>query len=218
MIPKSSNFCKHCGAAQHGKASSRYRVKGPVQDNTGVQMERPAPFHEPKEKIRQYIKDCQHERLCPRAKLLFFFNYLATTSILLLLFIIGSFMMPYIFVPAIALYVIVLYITAEVVYRNFHYSLSNTGLEKEHGVLHKKAVSVPYNQIQNINVSRTLIDRILGISRISIETAGRSDLAPRAIVGHQKTYAEADLPGLTLGVAEELHDVLLEVASSDGPI
>lgn len=214
LIPKSFNFCKYCGAAVHGRASSHYRAKAPVEDNTGPQLERPVATSGPKTKIRQYIENCNHERLCPRAKLLFFFNYLASSSILLLLFVIGAVLMPTVFIPAIAAYLLLLYVIASVVYRNFHYSLSNVGLEKEHGVIHKKSVSVPYNQIQNINVSRSLFDRVLGISRLSIETAGRSDTKARPIIGHQKSFAEADLPGLTFSVAEELHDVLLEAARS----
>lgn len=214
LIPKSFNFCKHCGAAQHGKVSARYRLKKPVQDNTQAQKEHPTPTGSTETKIAEYIKNCKHQRLCSRTKVLFFINYLVASSALLVLFFIGIYLMPSIFVPGTIGYFVILYVIAHVVHRNFHYSLTNIGLEKEHGIIHKKSVTVPYNQIENINVTRSLLDRMLGISRLSIETAGGSDDDPRPIIGHQKTFAEADLPGLTFENAEELHDVLLEAAQS----
>lgn len=220
LIPKSYNFCRYCGAAQHGEASSRFRAHDPARDTTMAQAQyaEQQARHESRARLKKAIDNCQHEKLCPRAKILFFFRYTAATSIILLLLAGGLLIDPRLFGLALVGYFVVIYLVAEIVYRNFHYGLSKTGLEKEHGILHKKSVSVPYRRIQNININRSVLDRILGMSRISIETAGRSDDEPRQTVGLTETHAEAVLPGLTLKDAEELHDVLLEISHSSEPI
>ncbi len=210
-IPQTSNFCFACGAAQHGSESATYRATmAPVAHATMPSSETIAaqPIA-----AQDKLKDIPRRRLCPEVKTVFFLSYMVKTSIILPLLVLGIFFEPLIFSALTAAYFIILFLTANIVYDNYYFELDDVGFQKEHGVIHKQQVSIPYAQIQNVNISRTLIDRMFGLSKIMIETAGSSAITPRDIVGGKSTKAEAMLPGVRLGLARQIHDTLLERAS-----
>lgn len=97
--------------------------------------------------------------------------------------------------------VIAAYIWAKWEYRFYRYELREDGFRKEHGVIAKKYVTIPYERIQNVDIYRRLIERILGVSTLKIQTAGGSSLG----IG-----AEGSLPGLSHQVAEQLRDELVK--------
>jgi putative membrane protein len=80
---------------------------------------------------------------------------------------------------------------------------------QEYGVLNKKYASIPYHRIQNVDLNRNLLERILGLSEIQIHTAGESSVS-----------SEGRLPGLEPDIAENLREQLLDTAqraqNSDG--
>lgn len=156
------------------------------------------------------IKHIEKRRLSTGAIWLFFLGYLAKTSLLLLLFFIGFVYDPLVFGLIILVYLIVLYITAAVVRQHYYYEVNGSCFRKEHGIIHKTDVTIPFNQIQNVNIMRGLSDRMLGLARIDIETAGNSALRKRSVGGGSKTRAEAHLPGVTMAQADEIHSLLLE--------
>ena len=59
--------------------------------------------------------------------------------------------------------------------------------------------TIPYEKIQNVDIHCTFLARILGLSILSIQTAGASALG-----------AEGSLPGITHEVAEQLCDELVK--------
>ncbi len=85
--------------------------------------------------------------------------------------------------------------------------LIDTGFRKESGVISKRYVTIPYDRIQNVNIDRGIMARILGLSDLSIETAGFS-----AIQMRRGYSAEGRLPGLSTEVAEQLRDELVKRA------
>lgn len=89
---------------------------------------------------------------------------------------------------------------AQLVYHFYQYELREHEFRKEYGVLNKKYVSVPYSRIQNVDINRNLLHRIIGISEIMIQTAGE---------GYR---TEGRLPGLSKQGAEDLREKLLENA------
>jgi putative membrane protein len=57
-------------------------------------------------------------------------------------------------------------------YRRFEYQLTGDGLEIASGVLSRRNREIPLRRIQNVDISRNVIQRALGIAVLDVETAG----------------------------------------------
>lgn len=142
----------------------------------------------------------------------FFFPFLIIPSFFVLgneveatSFIIGSGFAFIFFILAIVL--ILNFIWAKLTYKYYRYELREDGFRKEHGVIWKKYVTIPYERIQNVDIYRGLLARIFGLSDLNIQTAGMS-----TTVGSYGGGAEGRLPGLSPEVAEKLRDELIKRA------
>lgn len=200
-LPEDAQYCPSCGSATPGHESDSSPQKDQEKEKNNQQ------------KVNEIIKDYQCKKLSEKTILLFMLNYAAMTGVLPVLLFIGIFLFPIIFSVLFILYLLAIFIAALVSYNNFSYSLTETSFEKEQGLIHKQTVIVPYVQIQNINIMSTFIDRILGISRIHIESAGSAVGASRHVVGGLSTQAEAHLPGISHEEAQKLHDALFNLAN-----
>lgn len=87
----------------------------------------------------------------------------------------------------------------------FGYELADNEVKVEKGVISKSYDSIPYSRIQNVGIERGLLQRILGISTVDIQTAGSS--------GYGK--AEGMLPGVEKHVAEEVREAIMQKARKD---
>jgi uncharacterized membrane protein YdbT with pleckstrin-like domain len=101
------------------------------------------------------------------------------------------------------------FIFANLKYNNYFYSLSDSFLLIEWGILTKKQVSIPYVQIENVNIKRTILDMLLGLAQINIETAGGEEVVNK---GTSAYFSEGDIPAISMPMAKKLHDILLETA------
>jgi len=101
------------------------------------------------------------------------------------------------------------YFWAVLSYRNYFYGLLDDGFRKEHGVIYKKYVTIPYNRIQNVDIHRGILDRLLGLSRIKIQTAGGIS------TGSYGASAEGYLPGIDKNKAEEIRNELIRRAQNN---
>lgn len=110
-------------------------------------------------------------------------------------------------ITVIIIFLIFLYIWAKLTYHYYGYQLSDIGFKKESGVITKKYVTIPYDRIQNVDINRGLISRILGLSDLLIQTAGSSAVMGR--YGALGVGAEGELFGLNKEVAEKLRDELI---------
>lgn len=81
----------------------------------------------------------------------------------------------------------------------FRYEVADNEFKKEYGVISKSYTSIPYARIQNVNIKRSLLERMLGISTVEIQTAG-NEMAGRA---------EGRIPGIDKHVAEEVREAIL---------
>lgn len=61
---------------------------------------------------------------------------------------------------------------AYLVWRNYSYSFKDDSIKIKHGVLRKKDRKIPLKRIQNVDVSRNIVQRALGIAQVNLETAG----------------------------------------------
>ena len=201
LIPLNSNFCRFCGAAQHGQEASLYRAQeAPVPPG-----EIPAPPEQ------QPTKDSiPKSHLNGNVIWIFVANYLKVTSIMIPLLLVGLYFQPIYFGIAILGVLSVLIFIALLAYNNFTYEVTEDGLFIEFGIVHKKTITVPFSQVQNVNIERSLIDRFLGLARISIETAGSAITQPMQVIGGYTAKSEAYIPGVTLNEAKKLHDILID--------
>ena len=98
-------------------------------------------------------------------------------------------------------------IRAVLTYYFYRYELREEGFRKEHGVIWKKYVTIPYERIQNVDIYRGILARIFGLSDLNIQTAGMSSTK-----GSYGGESEGRLPGLSKEVAEQVRDELIRRA------
>src|SRR3989339_2150971 len=84
-----------------------------------------------------------------------------------------------IFVSLVLFVVLVSYLWARLSYKFYKYELTDLGFRKESGVIYKKYVTIPYDRIQNVDIYRGIIARMLGLSDLQVQTAGASAVVSR---------------------------------------
>lgn len=113
----------------------------------------------------------------------------------------------WVIIPALLIF---FWIWAKLTYHFYRYELREDGFRKELGVIWKKYVTIPYDRIQNVDIYRGVIARILGLSDLNIQTAGASAQVSR--YGVWGAGAEGKLPGLSREIAEQLRDEFIKRA------
>ncbi len=91
-------------------------------------------------------------------------------------------------------------IYARMAYNRWFYELNEDGLRLERGIIWKRYSNVPYERIQNVDVHRGVIARILGFSSLMIQTAGYST----------HPYAEGYIPALEMKLAEQIRNSVMK--------
>lgn len=119
----------------------------------------------------------------------------------------GFLKLLWVVIPALLIF---FWLWAKLTYHFYRYELREDGFRKELGVIWKKYVTIPYDRIQNVDIYRGVIARILGLSDLNIQTAGASAQVSR--YGTWGLGAEGRLPGLSREVAEQLRDELVKRA------
>ncbi len=66
-------------------------------------------------------------------------------------------------------------IIAHLEYSHHTFTLEEFGIRVREGVLSINELSIPYRQMQDINIERTLLYRMCGLSRVIIESAGQEE-------------------------------------------
>jgi uncharacterized membrane protein YdbT with pleckstrin-like domain len=67
------------------------------------------------------------------------------------------------------------YIVCRLHYKNFTFTLEDYGIKLKKGIFYTKEISIPYRQIQNVDVTKTLVYQFFKLSRLVIITAGHED-------------------------------------------
>jgi membrane protein YdbS with pleckstrin-like domain len=200
LIPGTSNFCRFCGVPLHGPEASAYLA----QQETVLPGEKTVPVSPSKPDT------IPKSHLNSTVIIIFVLNYIKITSLLFPVLLIGIWFQPLIFGLITVLAIVVLLSVAIWAYNNFTYEVTEDGLLIEFGIIHHKTISVPFDQVQNVNIERSVVDRMLNLARISIETAGSAVTQPIQVIGGYTARSEAYLPGLTLLQAKMLHDILID--------
>ena len=103
------------------------------------------------------------------------------------------------------------YAWARLSYHYYRYELSDLGFRKESGVIWKQYVTIPYDRIQNVDIYRGILARLLGLSDLHIQTAGMS-----TSYNYRGAASEGRLPGLSREEAERLRDELVSRLTKRG--
>jgi len=101
-------------------------------------------------------------------------------------------------------------IYARMAYNRWFYEFTESQLRKEKGIIWKKYSNVPYERVQNVDITRGIIARILGFSTVNIQTAGFS-YSPRGGLG-----SEGYIPAVEMQEAENIREFLMKKISKKG--
>ena len=157
------------------------------------------------------------EKLDPKAVWIFFFQFLSVGLVLALIFGwffviltgVGKFGFGWwVIILLIIIWFLGSYGWAKLYYNLYKFELAEEAFKKEHGVIWKRYVSIPYEKIQNIDIHRGILCRILGLSDLMIQTAGYSGIS----YGRYGTLGrdpEGRLLGLSKARAEEIREELI---------
>ncbi|MDG1529124.1 MAG: PH domain-containing protein [Polaribacter sp.] len=106
----------------------------------------------------------------------------------------------YIYV-GIGVLLIFILIRAYLLYKNFLFRIDENHFVLKEGILKKKNTSISFDRIQNVNFKQNLIQQLINVYEVNIETAGSKD-------------TEIAIKALTIDKAEALKKELLQVKST----
>ncbi|MBU6500411.1 MAG: PH domain-containing protein [Patescibacteria group bacterium] len=92
-------------------------------------------------------------------------------------------------------------------YVTYKYMLDVDSLKVKRGIFSQEQVAIPYRQIQDVTIERSITYRLWGLSRLVILTAGHEDAKDGT------GQSEGILPALDKDVAEKLQEELLRRAN-----
>ena len=90
---------------------------------------------------------------------------------------------------------------ARLEYKNLTYTFEEFDLRMKKGILHRTENSIPYRQIQDVDIDRTLTLQFMGLSKLTIITAGHEEAAE-----HEKV--EVVIEPIQKEVAEDIRQML----------
>ncbi|WP_026777545.1 PH domain-containing protein [Polaribacter sp. Hel_I_88] len=74
----------------------------------------------------------------------------------------------------IAFFLIFFLIRTYLIFKNFQFKIENEHFILKQGILKKTNTAIPFHRIQNINFKQNIVQQIIGVFEVSIETAGSS--------------------------------------------
>ena len=102
-------------------------------------------------------------------------------------------------------------IYARMAYNRWMYEFTPTELKIEKGIIWKNYKSIPYNRVQNVEIHRGILARIIGFSTLDIQTAGYSGGYHRGgRYGGHMPRAEGHIPAVSPEAAEKIREFLMK--------
>jgi putative membrane protein len=99
---------------------------------------------------------------------------------------------------------------ARMAYNRWFYEFTPDQLRFERGIIWKKYTNIPYERIQNVDITRGIIARILGFSTVNIQTAGFS------YTPNRNAFAEGYIPAVSVEEAEKIREFVIKKVSKKG--
>lgn len=107
----------------------------------------------------------------------------------------------------IAVFFVFLLIRAYLIYKNFLFKIEDGQFVLKEGILKKKNTSISFDRIQNINFKQNLIQQLINVYEVSVETAGSKDTE---IAINALTYEKAQALKTALSQVEKKTEALQE--------
>jgi len=104
------------------------------------------------------------------------------------------------------IWLIIIWVFAKLAYEYYGYELRQDVIRIEYGVIWKRYVSIPYSRVQNVDITRGVLERLLNLSSLHIQTAGATSASLGAM-------AEGRIPGLSVETAEQLREEIIKRAN-----
>jgi membrane protein YdbS with pleckstrin-like domain len=96
---------------------------------------------------------------------------------------------------------IIVFIVGWFDYSAYSFTLEEFDIRMKRGLIQKKEKSIPYRQIQNINIERNPTFQLLGLSRVILETAGHEETG-------QEGSSQEVIEAIDKNIAGQLRDML----------
>lgn len=115
------------------------------------------------------------------------------------------------FIPlltAIIVLVILIEVCARLSYKFFKYEFTSDQLRIERGIIWKRYSNIPYQRIQNVDITRGIIARIFEFSSVNLQTAGYSMPA-----NGRGMHSEGYLPAVSVQEAENIREFIIKKIS-----
>ena len=106
----------------------------------------------------------------------------------------------------ILLIVIIAEIYAKMTYNRWFYEFGPANLKLERGIIWKRYSNVPYERVQNVDVHRGILARMLGFSTVMIQTAGYT-------YSRRGISSEGHIPAVSIEKAEQIREFLMKKIS-----
>jgi len=110
------------------------------------------------------------------------------------------------FIFGIILLLIIVEVYARLAYHFWSYEFTNDQLRIERGIIWKRYSNIPYQRVQNVDITRGIIARLCGFSTVNIQTAGFS--APTR--NHAGSWSEGYIPAVPMEDAEKIREFVVK--------
>jgi len=92
-------------------------------------------------------------------------------------------------------------------YRRFEYELTDDTLDIRSGVFNRREREIPYGRVQNVDISRNIFQRLVGLSKLDIETAGggSTEASLRYVTAFEANRLQLDIRRYKRGESPESH-------------
>ncbi len=101
-----------------------------------------------------------------------------------------------------ALALLIIIVFSYLQWKNFFFQISDENFKIKQGVLRKEETLIPFDRIQSVQIKQNIIQQILGLAALQIDTAGSAK-------------KEVQISALNLAYAEELKDHLMALKAKE---
>jgi uncharacterized protein len=115
------------------------------------------------------------------------------------------------FIPVL-ITVLIAEVYSRLAYRFWKFEMTEDNIKIERGVIWKRYTTIPFARVQNVDITRGILARIMKFSSLNIQTAGYGGVQN----GGAAMPAEGYIPAVSIKKAEEIRDILIKKISKKG--
>ena len=101
------------------------------------------------------------------------------------------------------------FLRAYLYYSYYRYKIGENSIMVRKGVFSIHEAEVPFEKIQNVDIFRGVLHRLLGLSSIYIQTAGYSESTEKIMEKHPGFVSEASIDGISEEEAKRIKQELI---------